>query len=144
MPHRAPGAWARGWGLVVLGLGEVLAALVLPAPILSALTAAQSPEEKYFAGLDHWVRDGGNVKTVQQAVVEPCGELVTLNATKTEAVGFLTTNREEFDFRVDVCVKMTVNRVHKQPEFEKPEIVGMICGSGNVLFEKLCRRSGLK
>jgi hypothetical protein len=91
----------------------------------------------YMHRLDAWVSNGGNFKTIQSEVVENCGELIQLS----------TFYRDEFDFRVDVCAKMTVNRVYKQPEFEKPEIVDTICDDKNPyheLFRRLCRRSGLR
>jgi hypothetical protein len=45
-------------------------------------------------------------------------------------LAFSTVNRADFDFRVDVCSKMTVNRVYKQPEFENPNLVKL--GSGPI------------
>jgi hypothetical protein len=40
---------------------------------------------------------------------------------------------------------MTVNRAHPQPEFEKKEIVRMICDESEViLFKKLCTRYGFR
>ena len=58
---------------------------------------------------------------------------------------FVTIQRKEFHFRVDVCTKMTVNRVHRQPEFEKKHIVKMICDESSItLFEKMCKLSGLR
>ena len=66
-----------------------------------------------------------------------------VTATKSEVAGFLTTEREEFDWRVDVCAKATVNRVHPQPEFEDPKIVSTICDNSVELFKKVCKHSGL-
>jgi hypothetical protein len=59
----------------------------------------------------------------------------------------MTYLRDELDFRVDVCTKMTANRVYKQPEFEKPEIVKMICWDTNRyhrVFVRLCEHDGLR
>ena len=82
---------------------------------------------------------------LEKEVVEPCGKLVMVTASAIENATFLTTNREEFDFRVDVCVKMAVNRIYPQPEFESPEIVGMICDDHSVpLFEGLCLFHGIR
>jgi hypothetical protein len=39
----------------------------------------------------------------------------------------MTSQRDEFHFRVDVCMSMTVNRVHKQPNFEKSQLIEAIC-----------------
>jgi hypothetical protein len=69
--------------------------------------------------------------------------MLTVNAS--EKLSLTTTQREEFHFRVDVCTKMTANRVHPQPEFEKKELVSMICDASKVaLFRKLCKHSGLR
>jgi hypothetical protein len=118
---------------------------------LSAQSAGQQPtiseklEERYFTTLDDWVARGGRIDEVQKTVVETCGKLVMWTGAASEKIGFLGSQRDEFDFRVDVCMTMTVNRVHKQPKFEKPELVESICDkSGILLFTKLCKRSGLR
>ncbi|MEK6641210.1 MAG: hypothetical protein AABZ17_11135, partial [Nitrospirota bacterium] len=74
-----------------------------------------------------------------------CGKLVMVTANASEAVVSTTTQREEFDFRVDVCAKATVSRSHHQPEFDDPKLIQVICDDSKViLFEKLCKRSGLR
>ncbi len=73
--------------------------------------------------------------------------LVWTQAGAFERLELMTIYRDEFDFRVDVCTKMTVNRVYKQPEFENPEMVNTICADINPyheLFLRLCSRSGLQ
>lgn len=101
--------------------------------------------EEYFSTLDSWVKEGGQVSEVQNMVVETCGKLVIATVGGSEGLSLATTQREEFHFRVDVCTKMTVNRVHPQPEFEKEELVKSICDDSKVVvFKKLCRRSGLR
>jgi hypothetical protein len=81
----------------------------------------------YVHRLDTWVSSGGDAKTVQSELVEPCGKLVLTQAGSFERLELLTFYRDEFDFRVDVCVKITANRLYKQPEFEKPEMAALIC-----------------
>ena len=67
--------------------------------------------------------------------------LIFVSAAPDEAKQFAQNKeREEWDFRVDVCTKMTVNRVHRQPEFENPKIVRMICTEGIQIFREMCRR----
>lgn len=106
---------------------------------------AQKLEAKYFATLNGWVKQGGPVNELQDIVVKTCGKLVWLTADTSEKLTLPITQREEFDFRVDVCTKMTANRVYPQPEFEKKEIVSMICDKSKVaLFRKLCKQSGLR
>lgn len=69
-------------------------------------------EDQYFKTLDGWVAQGGPIDDVQRSVVETCGKLVMVTANIGEKVALTTTQREEFHFRVDVCTKMTVHRVH--------------------------------
>ncbi|MGH7792807.1 MAG: hypothetical protein ACREOB_10895, partial [Thermodesulfobacteriota bacterium] len=108
-------------------------------------SAEQKLEAKYFATLDGWVNRHGPVKEVQETVVVTCGKLVMLTVSNSEKIALSTTQKDEFDFRVDACTKMTVNRVHPQPEFENKEIVRMICDDSKVdLFKKLCKHSGLR
>jgi hypothetical protein len=101
----------------------------------------------YTRRLDAWVSNGGNVQTLQSQVVESCGKLVISQPSPFEQMQLMTFYRDEFDFRVDVCTKMTVNRIYKQPEFEKPDMMVSICDdphSYHELFRRLCRRSGLR
>ena len=68
-----------------------------------------------------------------------------LTASTTERVALTTTRREDFHFRVDVCTKITVNRVHPQPEFEKKQTTVIICDQSQVaLFKKLCKWGKLR
>jgi hypothetical protein len=102
-------------------------------------------EEKYFQTLDGWVKRGGPANEVQDTVVQTCGKLVMLTVSSSERVALSTIQREQFHYRVDVCTKITVNRVHPQPEFEKKEIIRIICDESTVsLFKKLCKRYGLR
>ncbi len=83
---------------------------------------------------------------MQSELVELCGRLVLTQAGSFERLELLTFYRDEFDFRVDVCVKITANRLYKQPEFEKPEMVALICDdthSYHELFRRLCAHAGL-
>lgn len=108
-------------------------------------TLTEKLEEKYLSALDGWVVRGGKVNELQDIVMQTCEKLVMATANASEAITFTTTRGEEFDFRVNVCAKTTVNRVHHQPEFDDPKLIQMICDEGNVaLLRKLCKRSGLR
>lgn len=108
-------------------------------------TLADKLEDKYFSVLDGWVERGGRVNEYQSVVLETCGKLVMVTANASEVVTLTTTQREEFDFRVDVCAKTTVNRSHHQSEFDDPKIIQAICDDSKVLLlRKLCNRSGLR
>lgn len=108
-------------------------------------TLAGKLEDKYFSALDGWVDRGGKADEFQNIVVQTCGKLVMATANASEVVAFTTTQREEFDFRVDVCAKITVNRSHHQSEFDDLKIIQAICDDSKVpLLGKLCRRSGLR
>lgn len=113
-----------------------------------SLNASNSISEKvelsYFKNLDDWVKNGGNVKKVQDIVVENCGKLVMVTVDSVEKLQLSTTKRDEFDWRLDVCVKMTVNRVHPQPEFKNQKIIDMICNNDVTLFQKMCRQNGFR
>lgn len=97
----------------------------------------------YLHRLDAWVSNGGALDAVQSQVVKNCSKLVLSQAGIVENIRMITIDRDEYYFRADVCTKMTINRVYKQPEFEKPDMVAMICGGSNPLFRRLCQRSGL-
>jgi hypothetical protein len=118
----------------------------VPATVAHAeKSATEQREEKYFQTLDGWVKRGGPVNEIQDTVVKTCGKLVMLTASHTEKASLSTIKKDEFHHRVDVCTKMTVNRVHPQPEFEKKEIIRMICDESKVnLFKKLCKRYGFR
>ncbi len=120
-----------------------LLGVATPAAAQDARTVA-ALENHYFAQLDQWVGTGGEPRSLQTDVVETCGKLVMLMATRGEQSAFLSTDRPEFDLRVDVCRTITVHRVQPQPRLADPGMVALICDRGNVLFERLCERSGLR
>jgi hypothetical protein len=102
-------------------------------------------ENNYYAVLDEWVKRGGKVQEYQNDVLDTCGKLVMTVASASEALTFATTQSEEFDFRVNVCAKTTVHRVHRQAELDDQELVREICeDTQSSLFRNLCRRSGLR
>jgi hypothetical protein len=108
-------------------------------------SATEQLEERYFRTLDGWVKRGGPVNEIQDTIVKTCGKLVMVTASHAEKASLSTTKRDEFHHRVDVCTKMTVNRVYAQPEFEKKEIIMMICDESKVsLFKELCKRYGFR
>ena len=123
----------------------LLSAVLVSSVAQSKESATQKVEATYFSILDGWVKRGGPINELQETVVQTCGKLVMLTVNATEKLALTTTQREEFHFRVDVCTKMTVNRVYPQPEFEKKDVVSMICDDSQVsLYRKLCKRSGLR
>lgn len=108
-------------------------------------TLTDKLEDKYFSVLDGWVARGGKVNEYQSVVLETCGKLVMVTANASETVALTTTQREEFDLRVNVCAKITVNRSHHQSELDDPKLIQAICDDSDVqLLTKLCKRSGLR
>ena len=107
---------------------------------------ADKLRDLYLQRLDAWVSSGGDVSTVQRDVVTNCGKLMYL---RDPSMGQATSPalKEALDTRVDVCTKMTVHRAHPQPEFAKPEIVRITCGtmtSEEPVFARLCASASLK
>jgi hypothetical protein len=127
---------------IVTGLIVIAVALFLAASVFLSIRK-DAFFNLYAYRLDQWVNAGGNVKTVDAEVVPSCGKLAMTQWGAWQDIRFLTVDRGEFDFEVDVCVKLTVNRLYKQPEFEKPEIVKMVCAGTNDLYRRLCQRAGL-
>ncbi len=129
---------------------NIVITVLLSAVLVSSVaqgeeSATQKVEATYFSTLDGWVKRGGPVNELQDTVVQTCGKLVLLTVNASEKLALVTTQREEFHIRVDVCTKMTVNRVYPQPEFEKKDIVSTICDDSKAsLYRKLCKRSGLR
>jgi hypothetical protein len=131
-----------GWALTSVGLAQDGS---MNSVAQGEESATQKQEAMYFTTLDGWVNRGGPVSEIEDTVVQTCGKLVMLTVNASEKLALTTIQREEFHFRVDVCSKMTGNRMYAQPEFEKKEIVSMICDESKVsLFRKLCKRSGLR
>jgi hypothetical protein len=121
----------------------LLSACMLVAGCLSEGTADKL-ETKYLTTLDSWVARGAPISEVQDTVVGTCGKLVMVTVNGLEKAQLTSTSRTEFDFRVDVCTKLTVNRAYPQPEFQDTTIVGGICRRSDVeAFKLLCRRAKL-
>ena len=100
----------------------------------------------YTHRLEEWATAGGDA-TRAQDLVESCGWLVITQARWLERLELVTVYRQEFDFRVDACVKIAANRLYRQPELERPEIVRMVCDDQNPFHEllpRLCRWAGLR
>ena len=129
---------------------NILTAIFLLAVFNSSManagkTLTDKLEDKYFSVLDGWVERGGKINEYQSVVLETCGKLVMATANASEVVAFTTTQIEEFDFRVNVCEKTTVHRIHHQSEFDDPKTIQAICDDSKVqLIRKLCTRSGLR
>ena len=102
-------------------------------------------ERKYFSMLDGWVQRGGQLQAYHNDVLETCEKLVLASATISEVLMLPTIQTGEFDFRVNVCAKTTVHRVHRQPELNDPRLVQEICDNNKItIFGSLCRRSNLR
>ena len=94
--------------------------------------------------LDNWVGQGGKIEEVESLVQPACGWLVFLYATPRERKGFPGNLREEWDFRIDVCTKGTIHRIHPQPEFANKEITDRLCAPDkNKLWPVICERAGV-
>ena len=101
-----------------------------------AITTVFKPTlfDLYVRNLDTWAENGGHISSLQTDVVDNCAKLILSQAGPRGALSLAIFDRDELDFRVDVCVKIAVNRIHKQPEFENPATVSMICNSQLEIF----------
>jgi hypothetical protein len=94
---------------------------------------------------DGWVERGARVYENQNIVLETCGKLVMLEANASEAVALTATQREEFDFRINVRAKMVYYKIHHHSELDDPKVIQAICDDSKVLLlRKLCKRSGVR
>jgi len=125
-------------GLVIAAIGIFLVLTFLITNVF---------QEKFFgfylSKLDAWVVSGGPTGAIQTQVIGNCGKLVMSQAGFFSALNFMSFNREEFHFKTDVCLKITVNRVYKQPEFENPRTVQTICAGSDDFLRRMCSHSGL-
>lgn len=96
----------------------------------------------YVGRLDQWVASGGNLEQVQSEVVDTCGRLILVTA-DAQRRAELNADANAWALDADICAKITVHRVHPQPEFSNPEIVGLVCEGTNSLFRALCARAGI-
>jgi hypothetical protein len=104
-------------------------------------------EAVYLERLDSWVEAGGDVNTVQNEVVANCGKLFYMHVDPARIPNLSPKEKEDYDMLIDVCTKITVTRVHPQPEFENPKIVKLICAGMAVdhpVISKLCQRARVK
>jgi hypothetical protein len=135
----------------IIGRVVVIAVAIIAVVFIAGTLLISALRDSFFnlnmEKLDSWVKNGGSTNTLTEDLAAPCSNLVLSQAGPLERLELLFIFRDELDFRIDVCAKMTANRLYKQPEFEKPEIVNMICDDPkpfHELFRRLCRRSGLR
>jgi hypothetical protein len=100
-------------------------------------------EKLYLAKMDDWTKRGAAFAEINTLVLPSCGKLVLTTASFGELPGLLLWNREEFDFRVDVCVKAVINQKYPQPEFRNKKIVESLCNSHNGAFSVLTTHFGI-
>jgi hypothetical protein len=103
----------------------------------------------YLARLDAWVSDGAKLSEIDDRLVKTCGELIFATASAKDQTSFTTTQdgREEYDVRVDICVKLTITRAIPQDVFKDPKIVRLACRDmvpAHAVYADLCARANLK
>ena len=129
-----------------------IGALISVAFVASCNRAPPPSVEEYLAQLDRWVEQGGPTENIQADIVEPCGRLLMAYSPAEDRAQFIAERRDaaegaytDWDFWVDMCVKMTAHRLTPQPEFEGPEkaeLVRQTCES-HEMWERLCDRAEL-
>lgn len=103
-------------------------------------------EKLYVERLDKWVAGGGDVNSIQEQVVTNCGKLFYMHVDPKKIPNLSKEEREHYDDLIDMCVKITVTRIEVQPEFEKPEVIQLVCtdvASNYPIFVKLCQKAKL-
>lgn len=103
-------------------------------------------ENLYLQRLDKWVSDGGDVNSIQEQVVTNCGKLFYMHVEPERIASLSEEARQGYDQLIDVCSKMTINRVHPQPEFENPKIVKIVCkdmATDHPVIGRLCQKANL-
>jgi hypothetical protein len=128
-------------------------ALAVAAPLPAAAIDDLPPDQiaklqtLYYKRLDDWVAAGGNTDKIQADVVGNCGKLIYTRVPMSRFQSVAGEEKEDIDFRIDVCAKLTVNRAHPQPEFQNPKTRKIVCGDmagSDPVFAKLCAGAGIK
>ena len=117
--------------------------MIVMADLLSTVVFRDRLYHLYMERLDAWVNSGGPQDKLQSDVIPDCTKLALSQAGPVEGVLMLF-DRDEYDFRSDVCFQITVNRVYPQPKLQDSKLVNMVCDNKNDLFGKLCKHAGLR
>jgi len=136
--------WGKSVRLAVLALCAVVGTYLVLCVVMFLVRGLVF--DHYTRQLEAWATAGGDATRVQ-TLVDSCGRLVVTQAGWLERLQLVTTNREELQFRVDVCSKIAANRVYIQPALEVAENVAMVCDDlrpRHELFPRLCRWGGLR
>jgi hypothetical protein len=139
---------------VCLGLGGTAVGAAVFLAMCAPIAFGQAGEQVYWKRLDGWVAllrekppvgaTNDEMREILRPVVETCGKLVMLRAGALGSLSLSTVNRDEFDYRVDVCTTLTVHRVWRQPKLRRRDMVDLVCvNTDKDLFKDLCRRAGL-
>ena len=111
--------------------------------ILSTPASAKKLEQKYWSILDSYANSTKIGKASGQIIFDTCGKLTLLTASYIEKAAFTAGfKQDEYDFRVNVCAKATINSVHPQPEFssKNKDITDQICAEDKSFIYEICNR----
>jgi hypothetical protein len=111
--------------------------------LVSTAALADSLEQQYWKILDSRAASTHIAQEDGQIIFDTCAKLVILTATYVEKAAFSSGfKQEEYDFRVNVCAKATVNMVHPQPEFSErnKDITDQICINDGGFVYKVCKK----
>lgn len=111
--------------------------------ILSTPASAKKLEQKYWSILDSYANSTKIGKAGGQIIFDTCGKLTLSTASYIEKAAFTAGfKQEEYDFRVNVCAKATINSVHPQPEFssKNKDITDQICAEDKSFIYEICNR----
>jgi hypothetical protein len=111
--------------------------------ILSTPASAKKLEQKYWSILDSYANSTKIGKAGGQIIFDTCGKLTLLTASYIEKAAFTAGfKQEEYDFRVNVCAKATINSVHPQPELssKNKDITDQLCAKNKSFIYEICNR----
>lgn len=108
-----------------------------------AAADAGSLEQRYWDVLDRYAASSQITQEDAQLIFDTCSKLTVITASYLEKAAFTAGfKQEEYDFRVNVCAKATVNMVQPQPEFasRNKHITDQICSNDGSFIYKVCAR----
>lgn len=115
--------------------------------------ATKKLELSLIKKLDNWADNKTYINSTS-ILAESCGKLIMIYSTKDEIDNYMQEEKthkgeyNDFQYKGDVCVKLTAQRVSPQDEFKNRKIVDNICNKTSItridyFFRELCKKANL-